>query len=62
MKARDVAEDLVDDARVHVARFTGRDLDAWIRDVRRFVQERPLQAVLATVAIGYVLGTILKRR
>ena len=30
-------------------------------DLRRFVQERPLQAVLVTVAIGYILGKIVKR-
>jgi len=60
-RAQNVAEELVDDARVQVQRLTGRDIDAWTRDLKRFVQERPLQAVLATVVIGYVLGKILKR-
>ena len=60
-RAQDVAEDLVGDARTQVEKFTGRDIDAWTTDVRRFVQERPLQAMLVTVALGYVLGKMLKR-
>jgi len=60
-RAQDVAGDLATDAREQVERFTGRDLDAWTNDLRRFVQERPLQAVLVTVAVGYVLGKMLRR-
>ena len=60
-RAQDVAGDLVGDARTQVEKFTGRDVDAWTSDVRRFVQERPLQAMLVTVALGYVLGKMLKR-
>ena len=60
-RAQHVAGELADDAREQVERFTGRDVNAWTRDLRTFVQERPLQAVLVTVAIGYVLGKMLKR-
>ncbi len=60
-RAQDVAGDLMSDARTGVERFTGRDVDAWTRDLRRFVQDRPLQAIAITVAIGYVLGKMLKR-
>jgi ElaB/YqjD/DUF883 family membrane-anchored ribosome-binding protein len=60
-RAQDVAGDLMQDARAGVERFTGRDLNAWSRDLRRFVEERPLQAVLVTAAIGYILGKIVKR-
>jgi ElaB/YqjD/DUF883 family membrane-anchored ribosome-binding protein len=60
-RAQNVAGDIAEDARVRLERFTGRNLDAWTSDVRRFVQDRPLQAVLITVAIGYVLGKMLKR-
>ena len=60
-RAQDVATDLADDARERLEKFTGRDLDAWTADLRRFVQERPLQAILATVVVGYILGKILKR-
>jgi ElaB/YqjD/DUF883 family membrane-anchored ribosome-binding protein len=60
-RAHDVAGDLVDDARVQVERFTGRNLDAWTADVRRFVQDRPLQAIAITIGVGYILGKILKR-
>jgi ElaB/YqjD/DUF883 family membrane-anchored ribosome-binding protein len=60
-RAQDVAGEFAEDARVRLERFTGRNLDAWAADLRRFVQERPLQAVLVTVAVGYVLGKMLKR-
>jgi ElaB/YqjD/DUF883 family membrane-anchored ribosome-binding protein len=60
-RAQHVAGDLAEDAREQLERFTGRNVDAWASDVRRFVQERPLQAILVTAAIGYVLGKILKR-
>lgn len=60
-RAQDVAGDLAEDARIQLERFTGRNLDAWTSDVRRFVQDRPMQAILITVAIGYILGKMLKR-
>jgi ElaB/YqjD/DUF883 family membrane-anchored ribosome-binding protein len=60
-RAQGVAGDLAEDARARVEQFTGRNLDAWTADARRFVQERPLQAILITVAVGYVLGKMLKR-
>ena len=60
-RAQDVAGDLVDDARVQVERFTGRNLEAWTADIRRFVQDRPLQAIAITIGVGYILGKILKR-
>ena len=60
-RAQDVAGDLVEDAREQVERFTGRNLEAWTADIRRFVQDRPLQAIAITIGIGYVLGKILRR-
>jgi ElaB/YqjD/DUF883 family membrane-anchored ribosome-binding protein len=60
-RAQDVAGELVEDAREHVERFTGRNLEAWMADVRRFVQDRPLQAIAITIGVGYILGKILKR-
>ena len=60
-RAQDVAGDFAEDARVQLERFTGRNLDAWTSDVRRFVQDRPMQAILITMAVGYVLGKMLKR-
>ncbi len=60
-RATDVAGEFAEDAREQLERFTGRNLDAWTSDVRRFVQDRPLQAILITVAVGYVLGKMLKR-
>jgi len=52
-RARDVGQ--------QVERLTGRSTDAWMRDARRFVQDHPLQAVVLTVGLGFVLGKILLR-
>lgn len=52
-RARDVGQ--------QVERLTGRSTDAWMRDARRFVQDHPLQAVVLTVGLGFVLGKILAR-
>ena len=60
-RASHVAGDFAEDAREQLERFTGRNADAWASDVRRFVQDRPLQALLITAAIGYVLGKMLRR-
>ncbi len=60
-RAQSVAGDFAEDAREQLEKFTGRNVDAWASDVRRFVQERPLQAILITVAVGYVLGKMLRR-
>src|SRR5262245_40007004 len=61
-RAQDVAGDLLKDARARVEHFTGRDVDAWTADLRRFIRERPLQAILVTITVGYILGKILKRQ
>ena len=60
-RAQDMAGDLVEDASSQIEHFTGRNIDAWTADVRRFVQDRPLQAIAITIGVGYILGKILKR-
>jgi ElaB/YqjD/DUF883 family membrane-anchored ribosome-binding protein len=52
------AQEKLDD---QVQRLTGRPLDAWLRDVRGYVQEHPLQAVAVTIGLGFVLGKLLAR-
>lgn len=52
-RARDVSE--------QVERLTGRSMESWTRDARRFVQQHPLQAVALTIGLGFVLGKILAR-
>jgi len=57
--ARDVAERAGTYAQSSVRRLSDRA--PHVADVRRFVRERPLQAMPVTAAIGYVLGKILRR-
>jgi ElaB/YqjD/DUF883 family membrane-anchored ribosome-binding protein len=52
------AQDLVSE---QVQRVTGRSMDSWIRDARRYVQDHPLQAIALTIGLGFVLGKILTR-
>jgi hypothetical protein len=49
-------EDLLDRARA----LTG-EADGWIADLREFVRAHPLQALIATVGIGYVIGKLARR-
>ena|SRR5918992_1793770 len=60
-RAGERAQDLAEDANQRVVRLTGRPIESWTGDMRRYVQEHPLQAVAITVAIGYVLGKLLSR-
>jgi ElaB/YqjD/DUF883 family membrane-anchored ribosome-binding protein len=44
-----------------VARMTGRPLESWTGDLRRYVQQHPLQAVALTIGLGFMIGKILAR-
>ena len=44
-----------------VERLTGRPVESWLRDARRYVQDRPLQAIALTIGLGFVLGKLLAR-
>jgi ElaB/YqjD/DUF883 family membrane-anchored ribosome-binding protein len=55
------AQDLAHDASVQVERLTGRPLQSWTTEARRYIQEHPLQAIAITVGVGYVVGKMLKR-
>lgn len=53
--------DLSDRAQNLAREYTGRPFDEWIGDVRHFVRTHPLQALVATIGIGYILGKIARR-
>ncbi len=55
------AQDYVQDANDQIERVTGRPLESWTAEARRFVQGHPLQAIALTVGLGFVLGKMLKR-
>jgi ElaB/YqjD/DUF883 family membrane-anchored ribosome-binding protein len=38
-----------------------READGWVGDVREFVRTHPLQALAATVGIGFILGKLIRR-
>ena len=52
------AQDVVSE---QVQRLTGRPMDSWMHDARRYVQDHPLQAIALTIGLGFVLGKILAR-
>ena len=52
-RARDMSE--------QVERLTGRSMESWTREARRYVQQHPLQAVALTIGLGFVVGKILAR-
>jgi ElaB/YqjD/DUF883 family membrane-anchored ribosome-binding protein len=55
------AQGLAREANDRVKEHTGRPLDAWISEVRSFVRAHPIQALAATIGVGYILGKIVKR-
>jgi len=55
------AQDYAQEANDQIERVTGRPLESWTADARRFVQGHPLQAIALTVGLGFVLGKMLKR-
>jgi ElaB/YqjD/DUF883 family membrane-anchored ribosome-binding protein len=52
------AQDMIGE---HVERLTGRPMESWMGDARRYVQEHPLQAVAITIGLGFVLGKLMAR-
>jgi ElaB/YqjD/DUF883 family membrane-anchored ribosome-binding protein len=60
-RATERAADLADDANRRLERLTGRPLESWMEDGRRYVQRYPVQALAITVAVGYLLGKIVSR-
>jgi ElaB/YqjD/DUF883 family membrane-anchored ribosome-binding protein len=52
------AQDMIGE---QVERLTGRPMESWMRDARRYVQEHPLQAVAMTIGLGFVLGKLMAR-
>lgn len=58
----DRAQQMAHGANDRIEHLTGRPVEAWPGHARRIVREHPLQALAATVGLGYVLGKILLRR
>lgn len=52
------AQEMIGD---QVERLTGRPIESWMHDARRYVREHPLQAVALTIGLGFVLGKVLAR-
>jgi ElaB/YqjD/DUF883 family membrane-anchored ribosome-binding protein len=59
--ARRLAGDAQDAIGEQVQRLTGRPMESWVEDARRYVQQHPLKAVAVTIGLGFVLGKLLAR-
>ena len=40
----------------------GRPVTAWTSDLRRVIEEHPMQSLAVAIAIGFVAGKLLLRR
>ena len=58
---RDAAERAIADL-VDRAHDLTREADGWVGDVRELVRTHPLQALAATIGIGFILGKLFRRR
>ena len=45
-----------------LARPGGRPVTAWTSDLRRTIEEHPMQALAVAIAVGFVAGKLLLRR
>jgi ElaB/YqjD/DUF883 family membrane-anchored ribosome-binding protein len=55
------AQERAREMRESVERRTGRSMEAWIDDTRHYVRQHPLQAIVLTIGLGFVLGKLLSR-
>jgi len=60
-RANAYVQDRARDANRELERLTGRGVESWMHDARRFVRDHPLQALAITIGLGFVLGKILSR-
>jgi ElaB/YqjD/DUF883 family membrane-anchored ribosome-binding protein len=60
-RARSYAQDRMTDLLDRARDLTG-EADQWVADIREFVRTHPLQALAATVGLGFILGKVLRRR
>ena len=54
------AQDLASDAGEQLSEFRG-SMGPYMEQARRFVQDRPLQAIALTIGLGFVLGKLIGR-
>jgi ElaB/YqjD/DUF883 family membrane-anchored ribosome-binding protein len=54
------AQDFASDASGQLERVRGQ-MGPYMEQARRFVQDRPLQAIALTIGLGFVLGKIFGR-
>jgi ElaB/YqjD/DUF883 family membrane-anchored ribosome-binding protein len=54
------AQDLASDAGEQLSQIGG-SMGPYMKQARRFVQDRPLQAIALTIGLGFVLGKLIGR-
>ncbi|HXH85067.1 MAG TPA: hypothetical protein VNN07_19315 [Candidatus Tectomicrobia bacterium] len=61
-RAGDYVQERAEAVDARLQRMTGRSVEEMTRDVRRWVENHPLQAIAMTIGVGFLLGKILTRR
>jgi ElaB/YqjD/DUF883 family membrane-anchored ribosome-binding protein len=56
------AQGLAERANARVEQLTGKPVESWTADARRFMRTHPLQALAIAIAVGYVLGKLMMPR
>jgi ElaB/YqjD/DUF883 family membrane-anchored ribosome-binding protein len=59
-RVSDRAQGMASDAGEQLSQIRG-SMGPYLEQARRFVQDRPLQAIALTIGLGFVLGKLLGR-
>jgi ElaB/YqjD/DUF883 family membrane-anchored ribosome-binding protein len=60
-RASDYAQDAMERAGDTIEQMTGRPIEGWMDEMLRYIRSHPLQTAVAALALGYVVGKLVRR-
>jgi ElaB/YqjD/DUF883 family membrane-anchored ribosome-binding protein len=59
-RAADYAQELSGAASEKITDVTGRPPDEWARQLRQFVEQSPIKALVVAIAAGFLVGRVIR--
>ena len=60
-RASDYAQNAMERAGDTIEQMTGRPIEGWMAEMRGYIRSHPLQTAVAALALGYVVGKLVRR-